>query len=367
MLCITKELDEKIEYIEYTGYKKDEVLFFDIETTGFSPETTILYMIGCIYCQQDRLICTQWFSDNKNAQKDVLIAFMEFISNYKLLICYNGLGFDIPYLQKKCHMYKLPYHLEQVNVLDIYKQIQPFRSVFHIPNLKQKSIEIFLGINREDKYNGGELIEIYLKYLENHSNEYMNLLTLHNRDDLTGMTKLLPILSYKIAYNGGFDIEDIQKISYNNPDCAPGTEVTFSLRLSCPAPKRVSFGSESVFFLMYDTAAVLTVKAHTDELKFFYPNYKDYYYLPQEDTAIHKSVAFYVDKNFRTRAKAANCYSKKTGCFLPQYDEVITPYFKIDYYDKITYFEFTDEFKTSRESVKKYVSHIINHLIRQQP
>ena len=38
MLCITKELDEKIEYIEYTGYKKDEVLFFDIETTGFSPQ-----------------------------------------------------------------------------------------------------------------------------------------------------------------------------------------------------------------------------------------------------------------------------------------------------------------------------------------
>ena len=49
MLCITKELDEKIERIEYTGYEKDEVVFFDIETTGFSPETTVLYMIGCIY------------------------------------------------------------------------------------------------------------------------------------------------------------------------------------------------------------------------------------------------------------------------------------------------------------------------------
>ena len=83
MLCITKELDEKIERIEYTGYEKDEVVFFDIETTGFSPETTVLYMIGCIYCQQDRLICTQWFAENKDSQKEVLIAFMEFISNYK--------------------------------------------------------------------------------------------------------------------------------------------------------------------------------------------------------------------------------------------------------------------------------------------
>lgn len=365
MLCITKELDEKIERIEYTGYEKDEVVFFDIETTGFSPETTVLYMIGCIYCQQDRLICTQWFAENKDSQKEVLIAFMEFISNYKLLICYNGMGFDIPYLQKKCHMYRLSYNLEQSRVLDIYKQIQPFRPVLHIPNLKQKSIELFLGINREDRYNGGELIEIYLKYLENHSGEYMNLLTLHNREDLIGMTRLLPMLSYKLTCNGGFYIEDIQKISYNSPDRAPGTEVTFLLHLSCSVPKRISFGNESAFFSMYDAAAALTVKAHTDELKFFYPNYKDYYYLPQEDTAIHKSVAFYVDKNFRTRAKAANCYSKKTGCFLPQYDEVIKPYFKIDYYDKITYFEFTDDFKSNNESVKKYILHIINSIIRQ--
>ncbi|MGN1186854.1 MAG: hypothetical protein ACI4R6_00030, partial [Lachnospiraceae bacterium] len=70
-----------------------------------------------------------------------------------------------------------------------------------------------------------------------------------------------------------------------------------------------------------------------------------------------------VDKNFRTRAKAANCYSKKTGCFLPQYDEIICPYFKIDYYDKTKYFEFTDEFKNDKDAVKKYFLHIMTHLM----
>lgn len=366
MLCITKELDEKIEHIEYTGFKKEDIIFFDIETTGFSPETTLLYMIGCIYYQQDTLICTQWFSDNKESQKDIIIAFMEFINKYKLLICYNGLGFDIPYLQKKCHIYNLPYPIEQMAVLDIYKQLQPYRNIFHIPNLKQKSVETFLGINREDKYNGGELIEIYLEYLENHSNNNLNLLTLHNRDDLIGMTSLLVMLSYRIVYNGGFSVEHIQKISYNQADRAPGTEITFSIKLTNPVPKRISFGNESVYFVMYADTATLTVKAHTDELKYFYPNYRDYYYLPQEDTAIHKSVAFYVDKNFRTRAKAANCYSRKTGCFLPQYEEVITPYFKIDYYDKITYFEFTDDFKSNPEEIKKYITHIMSYLTQQR-
>lgn len=365
MLCITKELDDNIEYIDYTGFKKEDVVFFDIETTGFSPETTILYMIGCVYYQQNRLICTQWFSDSRDAQKDVLVAFMEFIGSYRLLICYNGLGFDIPYLQKKCHMYKLSYPIEQMAVLDIYKQLQPYRGILHTPNLKQKSVEAFLGLDREDSYSGGELIEIYLRYLDSHANDSLYLLTLHNREDLIGMTALLSMLSYRIAYNGGFTVEHIEKVSYNQPDRAPGTEITFSIRLEKPVPKRISFGNESAYFLLYADTATLTVKAHTDELKYFYPNYKDYYYLPQEDTAIHKSVAFYVDKNFRTRAKAANCYSRKTGCFLPQYDEIITPYFKIDYYDKTTYFEFTDDFKGSPDKIKKYILHIMSYLTEQ--
>ena len=68
MYRITKELDCSIEYIPYTGYEKNEIVFFDIETTGFSPETTIIYMIGCIYYQQNRLICSQLVSDTKEAR-----------------------------------------------------------------------------------------------------------------------------------------------------------------------------------------------------------------------------------------------------------------------------------------------------------
>ena len=74
--------------------------------------------------------------------------------------------------------------------------------------------------------------------------------------------------------------------------------------------------------------------------------------------------AFYVDKNYRVKAKAANCYSKKTGQFLPQNDEIITPYFKREYNDKITYFEMTDEFLGSGESVLKYIKHVLEILIK---
>ena len=94
-----------------------------------------------------------------------------------------------------------------------------------------------------------------------------------------------------------------------------------------------------------------------------YTHLKDYYYLPEEDTAIHKSVAFYVDKNYRTKAKAATCYSKKTCCFLPHHQVVVSPYFKLEYHDKITYFELTDEFIDNETDVKAYVMHVLSLLL----
>ena len=51
--------------------------------------------------------------------------------------------------------------------------------------------------------------------------------------------------------------------------------------------------------------------------KYFYPDYKNYSYLPDEDYAIHKSCAIYVDKAHRVPARPETCYTRKTGEFLP--------------------------------------------------
>ena len=43
--------------------------------------------------------------------------------------------------------------------------------------------------------------------------------------------------------------------------------------------------------------------------KIFYKDYKNYYYLPEQNCAIHKSVAAYVDKSRRTAATKNTCYT----------------------------------------------------------
>ena len=43
--------------------------------------------------------------------------------------------------------------------------------------------------------------------------------------------------------------------------------------------------------------------------RLYYLDYKNYYYLPNEDMAVHKSVAVSVDRTHREKAAPENCYT----------------------------------------------------------
>lgn len=79
--------------------------------------------------------------------------------------------------------------------------------------------------------------------------------------------------------------------------------------------------------------------------------------------AIHKSVASFVDKEYRENAKASNCYTRKSGKFLPQYNNVMQPEFRKEYKDKISYFEMTDDFCTSDIMLRRYIDHILKNMM----
>lgn len=363
-----KEFNQKIELndeiLSVIPYKAEEILLFDIETTGFSPDNTSLYLIGCIYYKDNSFMLTQWFADTNDSETEILSSFMNLIPNYKALVHYNGSGFDIPYIIRKCKIHNIPCDFSNIRSIDIYKTIQPLKLLFKLENMKQRSLEVFMGYERTDMYSGGELIKIYTEYLANRSEDSLNLLLLHNREDVIGMCHILPVITYGELCYGGYSVDFTEARDSMSSLGIPRKEIYIHLTLNKAVPNRVSYGNAFYYFTIFEKKFTICITAYTEELKYFYQNYKDYYYLPEEDRSIHKSVAFYVDKNYRTRAKAANCYSKKTGVFLPQNEEVITPYFKIDYHDKISYFEYTDEFRKSDEQILLYVSHILKSLLR---
>lgn len=340
----------------------DNFLFLDIETTGFTARSSFLYLIGCAYYAEGNWYVRQWFADTPDEEKEVLTAFFEFAKPFSYLLHFNGNNFDLPFLLQKCAQYELSYDFEQFEGIDIYRRTAPYKYFLKLPNCKQKTIELFLGINRIDTFHGGELISVYLDYAKKPTEFGLKALLQHNLDDMKGMLAILPILSYYDLFNGGLRAKKVQANYYKDLNGAKHQEILIKLKFSAPLAVSVSFGAGGCYFSGCGLEGTLKVPLYEEEMKYFYANYKDYYYLPSEDLAMHKSVATFVDKQHRTQASAATCYTRKISSYLPQWDILFEPFFKRDYKSKELFFELSDEFKTDREAFTEYAKHVMNML-----
>lgn len=335
-------------------------VFFDIETTGFSPAHTSLYLIGCAYHIEQMLYIKQFFAETPEEEKEVLEQFLLLLDGFDTIITFNGIGFDIPYLKAKCNTYGCNEHFADFTYVDIFKSISQIKHILQLPNYKQKTIEAFLGIGRDDLYSGGELIEIYHSYTKEPRPDKLEILLLHNYEDVLDMPALLPVLSYVHLFYGQYLSCSASVSEYTDYKQQKKKELILSIEPEFPFPKHISCRMGSVYFYAKGKKCTLSVRLEEDALKYFFPNYKDYYYLPAEDTAMHKSVASYVDKEHRRQATAATCYTRHEGSFLPQYEELISPSFKHDYKEKISYFELTEKFLSSPELIHSYVNHLLD-------
>lgn len=344
----------------------ENILFLDIETTGFLSSSSSIYMIGCAFFKDDNWVIKQFFADNIDEEKQLLISFFEFVSDFDYLIHFNGNTFDLPFINAKAQKYDLANPLQSKNGLDIYRRILPYKNMLKLPDCKLKTIELFLNINREDEYSGGELINVYNEYQSSHDFNLYHLLMLHNSDDMKGMLEVLPILNYFDFFNSELTATKVVSNTYTDINGINRKELLISLSTPSSLPEPISFMGKGCYVKVEGSKVTMVVPIFEEELKYFYANYKDYYYLPLEDTALHKSIASFVDKEYREKATAANCYTRKFSEYLPQWEILVEPFFKREYNSTDLFFELTDEFKTNRALFSSYAKHIINQIAFQK-
>lgn len=397
MLTFTQNLSAPagIRYPDYIEIGK--TVFFDIETTGLSAATSYLYLIGCVYFREGSFRLIQWFSEDISEEEELLKTFTEWLcERCRCLVHFNGTTFDIPYLAVKCRKYKLSFDFDAFESVDLYKRIFPYRKYFPLPNAKQKTWEGFLGLNREDIFSGGDLIPVYTAYLGRaryerfHKGEcggksprpqdlqtlllsegklpdvradaLLNVLLCHNREDVEHLPSLLGLLNYAELFKAHWEYAGLQ--------CSEGV-LKVLLKIPYPFPKPLSFQfpvsvkTETAAFctlILNDDRAELEVPIYDGEVKFYYENYKDYYFLTEEGIVSHKSVAEFVSKEYRRKAKAEECYYSKNGRFLPQAELLFTPAFRRQLRQKFSYFEVTEEFLSDPSAVTEYAKHIFSFL-----
>ncbi|MBO4324626.1 MAG: ribonuclease H-like domain-containing protein [Lachnospiraceae bacterium] len=360
--------------------------FFDIETTGLSPLSCYIYLIGCLVETPEGVRFRQWFAENADEEPAVLTAFCEALTDDCVLVHYNGSTFDIPFVTARLHRHKLSYTIpEKDQTVDLYRRLSACKTLFGLTNRKQPSLEVPAGFERTDPYDGGTLVSFYSEYVARcrfdtaRAEELSDALLLHNHDDILGLAKLPSLLPYCLFDSVPFtDVSQTESNGYVTFTATLPYAFPKAVRKVCPLPDvpadcvlpKASDGADCsasaddvqlpddapdgyfADLLLSGNTVRLSLPVYSMNAYFYFPNYKDYYYLPYENKAVHKSLASFVEKEYRKPATRETARQQKSGSFLPQLQERIGPVFRFRPGDNLTFFE---KRELDREAVGEYL------------
>ena len=418
MQIITGELDGHTNEYPFSRLgNRSEILLIDIETTGLSPEHAQVYLIGCAYWEEDCWHRIQWFDESGSGEADILTSFLLFAKKYRILLHYNGDRFDIPFLTRRIvhnglqAMSGAEQFPNAMKSVDLYRFLKPYQQILALPDLRQQTVEQFMGTGRTENSSGKDQVKFYLAYAAGSrsgrtapdtaasgaaaqtAGDSMSRRTLrsailsHNAADIDGLLSLSNVLAYADLFTADLNVYKAQANTCRDVNGEPMQELILYARAegipedimniltgnhpadSCDeeeaetAPSFLTAQADGCYVSICGNKVTMKVPIYNGRIHYYYANYKDYYYLPELDQAVHKSIAAFVDKDRREQATAQTCYTAKVGAFLPEWSRLHEPIFKKEYEDKEAWFEFTQDMKRDKAFFSEYASYVYRHIL----
>ena len=132
-------------------------------------------------------------------------------------------------------------------------------------------------------------------------------------------------MSYVECSRGAFDTAPLRSSGVGLPHVSEGTVLSDTSKMCQKEPSPLTH-SLSLHIQERDFSIDIPLEICELDLKIFYANFKDYYYFPAEDMAVHKSVAEFADAASKKKATSKTAYRKVSGSFV----RIPTAYAKSD-------------------------------------
>ena len=196
MFC--RECREKL-YIDeqfFERHNMKDIAFFDIETTGFDKEQDKIVLISLgWFIDNGNFTIKQYFADILEDEKAILTVFKGDINNFNIWCSYNGMAFDEPFIKRRMEINRIEFDPLKQHI-DLYRLIRPYYKQLGMERCNLKTVEKYIGIEREDKIDGGISVQLYNAYLTNKEEALKNILLLHNYEDVLNLPKI-----FELVYN----------------------------------------------------------------------------------------------------------------------------------------------------------------------
>ncbi|NKQ35261.1 MAG: hypothetical protein HF973_06530 [Chloroflexi bacterium] len=166
-------------------------LFLDTETTGLAGAGTIAFMVGAAFFEGDALVVRQFFLRDHGDEAAMLLLLDDLLAARDGLVTFNGRTFDVPLLDGRFLMNRLPSDIRQRPHLDL---LPPSRRLWRarLGSVALGALEpALLGVRRTQEDVPGWMIPgLYHQYLRSGDGRELARVFYHNQIDMLSMVTL---------------------------------------------------------------------------------------------------------------------------------------------------------------------------------
>ncbi len=188
------------------GTNVENIIYFDIETTGFDKENDWIIMVSIGKLTGSQFSIKQYFAEKPQDEKLLLDVFLKDIEHETVWCSYNGIAFDEPFIKKRMQLNNISMPLPDEHV-DLYRLIRPYYKQLGLERCNLKTVERYIGINRRDRIDGGLSVDLYYEYLETNDDEIKDIIMLHNYEDVLNLPSIHEF-AYRIQQDTSLIRED---------------------------------------------------------------------------------------------------------------------------------------------------------------
>ncbi len=183
----------------------DDWVFFDIETTGLFPEAGIYaFLVGLGRFVGETFTLRQVFMRSPAEERALLLTVADLLRETAGLISFNGRAFDLPLLQTRYALARLPLPWQEQVHLDL---LPPARRLWRerVPSCRLADLEEhLLGVARDSlDLPGWRVPSLYHEYLRGAEGSCLRPIFYHNAQDILSLVTLSVRLERVLQDPGG--------------------------------------------------------------------------------------------------------------------------------------------------------------------
>lgn len=135
-----------------------DIIFLDIETTGFSPKKDSIVGFSCAsHFSQNKARFTQYFSFEEKA---VIEKLLEALIGKNEIVTFGGDKFEFKFIESKLEKYDINFSFKDFILNDIQKSFKVFSKYFDLKENNRAYIENKFNLNKKNSYDMNSIARV---------------------------------------------------------------------------------------------------------------------------------------------------------------------------------------------------------------